>query len=702
MTTSFGPVREVMFAPVSNPTDVNSFLIRDDAYAKSSAVLGRTLRLGDPIDTGVISAAYQTSWSGGRDQTHFTDTSMYLDSTLDTTDFSGRLKMWPGFYPITSGGTEYVTSIINSPSGINYSDNKFLFSMSTGAIFQRLVDTPYTQTNVVTFAGEFPTVMSSLDQTYVLPGGGSSQQWAAVGFRNGNLKIIETNVGTIEDRTHPTTAERANIFDMCVYNKKMAVVMGASLFTMDLTAPGAATWVKVHSFSQAISSHIGGAASLAVHGGTLYILIQYRGGVAALWSSDGVSGATLVHKFDNSYVKRMHSLKGGLYIHMNENAFTNTEPTVPDLNLVLYSYGGGVLRKLTARSDAAQYFTTAQSDGPSCVWGDYIAISYYSLPKAFNSSTEDRTIGFLLYNPENDSFHMGPSLRGCPSGTNIVEMNQSNGALYFNLYNGTNNVLANTLRSDIATTGNWSSSHAMGVGIRATEQKYKLISSTFDGGFPDLQKTWLRVNVKHNLERGGAAGTVPTMNVYVRTSSNDYDSTEYLIGTYSPPVGAFGWRTSSFDISVSGVKFPKTNQLRYVVELKYPFDATNPTYGNVDVEKAQIDSVSVEYMLVASPKRVWRTRVLAEDVQPKLSGTSNALTTRTSLSNKLFEYWTNGQPLYYWDASPSSVTPTYTSGVPTNHTGIIMITDVGENSYRINDLGNEVVSELSLTMYEVA
>ena len=126
------------------------------------------------------------------------------------------------------------------------------------------------------------------------------------------------------------------------------------------------------------------------------------------------------------------------------------------------------------------------------------------------------------------------------------------------------------------------------------------------------------------------------------------------------------------------------------------------TYPNfVDIDSAIIESVSVEYMLVASPKKVWRTRVLAEDAQPKLSGTANALTTRSAMVNKLFEYWTNGIPLYYWDASPSSVTPTFVSGVPTNHTAKVMITDIGENSYRVTDLGSEVNSEVSLTFYEV-
>ena len=701
MTTSFGPVREVMFAPVSTPTDVNSFLIRDDAYAKSSAVLGRTLRLGDPIDTGVISAAYQTSWSGGRDQTGFSDTSMYLDSTLDTTDLSGRLKMWRGFRVRGGGGPEYMVSIINSPSGTVDTDNKVIFSTNTGSVFQALVASPYTQTGLVNFSPDIPSVLSSLSQTFTTPTGDGTQQWIAVGFTNGNLKVLETNSGTVQDRTHPDVARRAEISDMCVYNKKLAVMMGSNLWTMDASSatPGAQTWVLVQSFGQRATDT---KTSMVVHNGTLYILIQYRGGVSTLWASDGVSGATLVHTFQNSYVMKLHSLKGGLYIHVNEYSFTDSDPAVGKLNGALYALVGGSVRKLTSRSNSSQYFVNAESDGPSCLWGDYIAMAYYSLPKAFNSSTEDRTIGVLLYNPENDSFHMGPSLSGFPSASKIKAINQANGSLFFNVTDGVTNQFYQTSREALARDGTWSAGTALTNGVRVTEQKYKLISSTFDGGFPDLQKTWLRVNIKHNLERGSTADTVPTMNVYVRTSSNDYDSTEYLIGTYTPPVSVSGWRTNSFDIAISGVKFPKTNQLRYVVELKYPHDPTASTYGAVPVDKAQIDSVSVEYMLVASPKKVWRTRVLGEDAQPKLSGTANALTTRTSLSDKLFQYWTNGQPLYYWDASPSSVTPTYTSGVPTNHTGIVMITDVGENSYRINDLGNEVVSELSLTMYEVA
>jgi hypothetical protein len=122
----------------------------------------------------------------------------------------------------------------------------------------------------------------------------------------------------------------------------------------------------------------------------------------------------------------------------------------------------------------------------------------------------------------------------------------------------------------------------------------------------------------------------------------------------------------------------------------------------VDIDSAIIESVSVEYMLVASPKKVWRTRVLAENAQSKLSGAANTLTTRTAAVNKLFQYWTDGTPLYYWDASASPVTPTFASGVPTNHSAIVMVTDIGENSYRVDDRGSEVNSEVSLTMYEVS
>jgi len=689
MTTSFGPVREVMFAPTSDVTDVNTFLIRDDAYAKSSAVLGRTLRLGDPIDTGVVSAAYQTSWTGGRDQTSFSDTSMFLDSTLDTTDPSGRIKMWPGITPIGRGGAEFATSIISSSKGTNFTNNSIVFSMNSGNVFQALVDTPFTQTGLTNFSPDVPTVMCQLDQT-----GSNASEWIAIGFTNGNYKIVQTTSGTIQDRSHPDPAKRAKVLDIVSYRRKMAVMMGTVLWTVDYNGTSV-VWTEVVSFNQATAE----AASLAVVGDTLYILISYRGGRCALFASDGTSGATLLYTFENSYPVKLHSFKGGLYIHVNEFAFTQDSIAISKLNTALYSYSGGSMRKLYSRSDSFQYFINATSNGPSCVWNDYIALSYYSLPKTFNSTTEDRTVGFLLYDPVNDSFHAGPSLKGLPANTTIKAMNQSNGALYFNMTDGVDNVLCATNRNKIVSKWGWGGSYPISLGIKTTSQKHKLISSSFDAGFPDQQKTWLRVNIKHNLQQGTSpviADNIPTMNVYVRTSSNDYDSTEYLIGTYSPGVSDSGWRTTSFDIAWTGTKFPKSNQLRYVVELAIPFNPANED-GAIFVERAIIDSVSVEYMLVATPKKVWRARVLCEDEQLKLSNTANVLNTRQELVDKLFEYWENGQPLYYWDASSSTVTPS-----SVNYDHIVMITDIGENSYRIDSNGEEVNSEVSLTMYEVA
>jgi len=266
-----------------------------------------------------------------------------------------------------------------------------------------------------------------------------------------------------------------------------------------------------------------------------------------------------------------------------------------------------------------------------------------------------------------------------------------------NIYDGTNNVLCSTRRDEIVCKWGWSAAIPISSGIRATQQKHSLISSAFDAGLPDQQKTWLRVNVKHNLETDAGGPYMPTMNVYVRTSSNDYDSTQYLIGTYNPPLGVKGWRTTSFDIAWTGTKFPKSNQLRYVIELTYPHNPSNPEYGAVLRDEVMIDSVSVEYMLVATPKKVWRSRVLCEDDQLDLNGDANVLNTRQELVDKLFEYWEDGQPLYYWDASPTAITPS-----SVNYDHIVMITDIGENSYRIDDRGEEVNSEVSLTMYEVA
>lgn len=694
MTTSYGPVREVMFAPTSNVADVNSFLIRDDAYARSSAVLGRTLRLGDPIDTGVVSAAYQTSWSGGRDQTLFSDISMYLDSTLDTTDSTGRLKMWPGINPLGLGGAETTVSIVSSSKGTSFSNNCVLFANSASGntgIWQGLVDSPYTQTNIASFTGETATIMCQLDQT-----GGGAAEWVAIGFTNGNFKIINTITNAVQDRSYVLqpgydASKVARIHDIVPFKRKMAVMMGRILWTVDTNSGGTTTWTEVVSFNQGSAEN----AALAVVNETLYILVSYRGGRSALFASDGSSGATLLYTFENAYPVKLHSFKGGLYVHVNETSFTQTTPVVGKLNSALYSYSGGSMRKLHSKSNAFQYFINAESNGTSCIWNDYIALSYFALPKAF-TATEDRTVGFLLYDPVNDSFHMGPSLKGLPSTTKITAAGQSNGSLYFSISDGTNNVLCETRRDGVASKLGWGNSYPMGLGVRNTQQKHKLISSAFDAGLADQQKTWLRINVKHNLERGtGGASTIPTLNVYVRTSSNDYDSTEYLIGTYSPGASDSGWRTTSFDVAWTGTKYPKSNQLRYVIEISYPHDPANDS-GAIFVDKAMIDSVSVEYMLVATPKKVWRSRVLCEDDQLKLNNTANVLDTRQELVDKLFQYWEDGQPLYYWDASPASVTPT-----TSNYDHIVMITDIGENSYRINDIGNEVNSEVSLTMYEV-
>src|ERR1041385_704037 len=92
----FGSVREVWFATLASPSTKYSFLIRDDAYSKSGATASRSVRLGDPINTGPNSAWTQTTWEGGRDQDAWRDEAMYADGNADVTSQLGQVQMWPG------------------------------------------------------------------------------------------------------------------------------------------------------------------------------------------------------------------------------------------------------------------------------------------------------------------------------------------------------------------------------------------------------------------------------------------------------------------------------------------------------------------------------------------------------------------------------------------------------------------------------
>lgn len=694
MTTSYGPVREIMFAPTSNVADVNTFLIRDDAYARSSAVLGRTLRLGDPIDTGVVSAAYQTDWSGGTGQTSFSDTSMYLDGNLDTTDPSGRIRFHPSLNPVSRGNTEMTVAILSSPQTNDYSANRVLFGNDNGQVIAYRVASPYGVTTMANFTGQSVSAMCHLEQT-----GGLAGEWFAVGFADGTFKIVQSTSGTIQDRSNPTVAKRGHIHSMVPYKRKIAMVMNSTLFTVDYNGTSV-TWSEVVNFSQGNN----GKAYLAVLNEVLYVLVEYNGGRCALWASDGTTGATLLHTFENSYPVNLLANKGGLFIHVNEFAFDTS--TVGYRNSALYSLSGGSMRKLYSRTDDSKYFINEQSLGPSCVYGDYIAISYVSSSKAVDKSFEtflgyvgDNRLGVILYDPVNDSFHPGPFLAGCPNGTYVTALGASNGSLYVALSNGSKRVVCETRRDRRVTKGDWSTSlSTIDAGVVAASQFGRIVSSSFDAGFPDQNKTWLRINVKHNLNASfkgtsPTLNTAPTMNVSIRTSSTEYDTEgQALKGTFVGTDNA-GWITTSFDLKSTGGGYPQSKQLRYVIDLSY----SNSEGALVDIDSAVIDSVSVEYMLVATPKKVWRTRVLCEDEQLKLNNTANTLDTRQELVDKLFQYWENGQPLYYWDASSSTVTPS-----SVNYDHIVMITDIGENSYRIDSNGEEVNSEVSLTMYEVA
>ena len=694
MSVTYGPLRQIWLASLSNPTDRYAFLIRDDAFSMSSANLGRTLRLGEPIDTGAISAAYQTDWSGGREQNIYSDTSMFYDGDLNSTDPQGNLKFWPGIDTLYSGpGGDAFYPIINAPLNNYPDDNKILWGRGT-KLYTGGPNLGSPVTNVHTPSGSGFTI-TALCQIQQSEDDSTLNNVVALGLSDGRLQWKNLLDNTTADISHPTVAERGYISDIKVFGKKLAVVMNRALYTRDYTTAGGSTWVKVNYFNQANTIQ-----SIAVYGGSIYVLCGAEGGRCQLYVTDGTPNAvSLVYEWEGHYASfggKVIAHRGGIYIHLRETIYAlNGNET---LRGALYTYAGGSVRQIHTRSDVNNWLGEIIYEGTAGIWGKYVAMGFIRAPKVIETmnGTTRTTVGLMLYNPENDSFHIGPTINNLPSSTRINAICDANGSLYLGLVNDAGCTIAVMNRNYDAQDSNWP---AGGDGVdtiteypNVAQKKRKVISSAITANLPDKDKIWLRVNVKHNLKYGSGVNSTPTMNVYVKVGDDFTSTTATLIGTYTPVSGVSGYRTTSFDINVAGTRFPRSPQLQYVVELTYP------TAGSCQIERAIIESVSVEYMVPPTSKSVYRFRAVCSSGQELLDGTANELTTRYALESKLTSIVQTGDPVYIWGPTIDATEPT---GTLTAISAII--TDFSLNSYRVDDDPfSETISEVTFTAYQVA
>lgn len=704
MTVVLEPARQVWFAPVDNPSDKSSFIIRDDTYTVSSANIGRTLRLGDPVDIGPQSGEQQTDWSGGIGQHKWNDTSMVEISDLDGTDPNGSLRPWPGLRAIRtlqSNGV-YPTAVMSAAQGTTPQDNQLLVGQSNG--FVSRVDLAGTSNNVYTCAAStYPTCMSPFP---VSDTAGQTQFNIAIGMSDG--VVIYVNCQTWA-ATNIRASASDTIYAMAPWGRKLAVAINRSIWTWDYPTGGPAAWAPLTNNVSEID-HI---VDMAVQGSLIYFIGQAQGTRAHLYVTDGAT-VTRLHTFHNTYAKGILSLNGAIYVLTQEfyyNGETAGSYTARD-GSVLYRYANGALVEIYSQLDVNVWGTDKNTfGGPGLsVWNGNVVWTYKNGPLWLRTGddglTQYQRFGAMVYDPVRDAVHIGPTVQSEAAGLELSTIGTWHGQLTMGVKtSGYGHTLVTSPIREMVTDTWDAVTHSLN-DVASNAQKWSCISSRFDAGLPSVPKVWLRLNLKVNFSSSLLLLTGEQAHIKVYYSPYDLKPVPqwtYLGEASGPSSGVpgmyyiaggalgYGLYTCSFDLT----NIPSSEQLRYKIEIVAPVANTGETEM---ADKVVVDDVTLEYMIPPNDKAQYRFSVFGTDAQRRMDGTTNPLTTNTALANKLKSYWRSKRPLYFWEPEDSTAPPTTTDDAK-----VVMLTDYSASSFAVSSEDTtEVVSMHGVTLYEVA
>jgi hypothetical protein len=668
----YGAVRQIFVDSQPNGATKKTFLIRDDAYSKASAVLGRTLRLGDPIDTGPSSALTQTDWSGGFGQNTFSDESMFYESNMDTTSPLGFARPWEGYNAFVKGATDSTAyySAIYTVGGLDPTAPVLILGGSGGTVSTVDAAGTVTSRNGGASIGGVINCIGPMAET----GAGTSSK-VVMGTSTGKLYQVDINTWTFTDISHPSITGQP-ISSVATYNGKLVVLMGNVLYTRD----SGATWTVRYTFNEDTTGF-----KLVVSGNTVYILVGGYGPYVKAYVSDTTT-TTLLYTWKAAWGADAIAYNGVVYFYIKNYKYDVAGTATA--NPSLYQYNGQSMRLLHDRSDEDIWTgESSQVDVSLCMYKNMIAFSYTGGTAIHGTMVGGGILGFMLYDPVKDALHYGPSV-GPTGDITITSMAAYGNGVAFAVKTNTTaggtgyrHVLRTNSAKVIEDTGFSGIAGGSLSSVHNRNKKHFIRSSTFDSNLPFQDKVWMSL----------------TSTFFVESTSFDYQIDYFTDAGYCEltPVGSVVTNgaagNSEGDCFFSTypdnfTSWPKSKRFSYSMILKQ-------NSGNIDSYKIQ--SLSLKYLVAPTALKVWRVRVLCSDGQETLGGTANSLTTAEAQASYLYDLWAAGTPFYWWEPTVSD------TGFGNSNT-IVIITDYLESSFRVDTETGEVVKEVSLTLYQVA
>lgn len=676
------PGRQLWLAPLDDPNDKTPFLVRDDAYTRSTAGQGQTFRLGDPISTSPHNTWLQTTWQGGAEQDTWSDKEMFRAGSADVTLKPGKLRMWRGANNQAAVQARRVLTTVTAPGNAGWDSNQPL-NVGESIDWLGVGSGPSTYTLWwVNSSGTWAARKSDFDAPIMAIGdiqqANATQAAAArtlVGLQNGKFYRFNDTASTwvLEN-----TFALANVGWKAIVPFNGEVYIGSKYRlirrTWDEAGSGTPTFTKVadHNWLTAIEN-------LVVWNNRLWFTGRSYGNDCYLYVSDGVVTSEAFKVPGSFHCFEMVVHYGSLYLLGSRNS----SPGGSQAQGEVWRYNGSSLTKvweddiLDNGSGGDSFVFSGASWGNHLVWGA--------------SGGPNRAPQLIYYDAELDAIVPGQQFDGTfdnDARQHFSGLTTWGNQLAFSLhdfhdYGGDNdypwgvwNIEEGNIHSNAYTAADWDTESWGTLDDLPTN---RLESSVYDGEYPAEQKVWLSARMRVKVP---AASTIK---FYFK---EDEGASETLVHTESYDSGeGAGWRDVVFPLVDGSGDYFKSSRMQYVLEL----DITTALAASPEV-----DSVAIDFAIAPSGKYQHAFRAVATDAQKLIDKTTaHSLTTADAIVSALEGFHEPGTPVLMWGPEPTATTPTG-DGTP-----VVFGPGFLEQSFKLNDTDAEVVREVSFGLIEV-
>jgi len=751
-TTEFGAVREIWLATLAEPTTKYSFLIRDDAFTKSGALFGRTLRLGDPVTTGPLGTWRQTSWVGGKDQKTWRDEEMYDDATADTYTETGKVQLHRclgsiygenrtnvnryalGRTASSASPTEVVSLLIGE-------DNTANSNVPSGG-FRLMYSTPGVGvTNLKTDFDAGVRAFSPVDDNSAA---------IYVGLANGKVWRLAWPGGWTLDYTDDEGGIAPN--GMAAFGDSLYWLAGPVVRKRYWSGSRATQSVYINGVPT------GGTFTLTF-GGQTTGAIAYNASTAAVQSAlealsniapgdvvvSGSAGVSYTLTFGGVYasttvpvVSATSSLTGGT------NASVTVAPVGTGLTHTIHARPPGAMRLSGIAKWNNRLWFGSMTYGHTC--RIYVSDGA-SWNEAFQFPEEFELEGMVPYK---GSLYLYGGRGSADRTSRIGQVWRYTGSSLQKVWQSPQNeegdagndgsdrtVYDAVVHDDIlywSLNGHVGNAYTYGVMAydASLDAIYRGPTEVASGATTvrsvDLYNQTVVVAAKEPSTM--AVRPVAEFNVVKRTTadveqwvlSSRYDADlpgeekdwiRMRVRCKVPGSGTSivvkvilddNWTeetigTISYDAGATNwrtVTLPMKVDGEYLrsTVLRYKLYVKNTHASAGSTRNPMVDSVEVDFLPAPTTGFQWRVRAICSDDQDRLDGSSNSLSTRAELEGKLEEFWTSQAPFLYWDAGSEG-------GAPSGDGTEVRMTEYNASSYRVDSIGETVNSEVSLGFFEV-